>query len=80
MLLSGVSVEEAAEVAERIRASISGHPVETPSGPCEAKVSLGVVPVDETASTVTDILHRASRILKESKVHGKNQVTVARVH
>lgn len=80
VLLQKTPVAVAAEVAERIRAAVCASPVETPAGPCQPKVSLGVVPVDEEAHTVTDILKRASRILKDAKLHGKNTVAVAQVH
>jgi diguanylate cyclase (GGDEF)-like protein len=80
VLLSGAPLDAAADVAERIRIAVSSSPVMTPVGPCTPKISLGVVPVQEGAATVTEILKIASDVLKESKVNGKNQVCVARVH
>ena len=80
VLLSGAPLDAAADVAERIRIAVSSSPMMTPVGPCTPKISLGVVPVKEGAATVTEILKIASDVLQESKVNGKNQVCVARVH
>lgn len=77
VLLQGADLGAAASTAERIRAAVCSTPVATPSGSCQPKVSLGVVPVDAEATTVTDILKRASRLLKDAKLEGKNTVAVA---
>ena len=70
-------LDAAVRLAERIRLAVTASPADTPKGPCTPKVSLGVVPVDANAHTVTDILKRASAVLAECKEKGKNQVCVA---
>ena len=77
VLLQDTALSVAAATAERIRAAVCGAPVRTPNGVCQPQVSLGVVPVDAEANTVTDILKRASRLLKDAKLEGKNTVAVA---
>ena len=77
VLLQGTTLATAAAMAERIRVAVCGAPVSTPTGSCQPQVSLGVVPVDAGANTVTDILKRASRLLKDAKLEGKNTVAVA---
>ena len=78
VLVPDCSLDGVVRLAERIRLAVVASPAETPKGPCTPKVSLGVVPVDADACTVTDILKRASEVLAESKEKGKNQVCVAK--
>jgi eukaryotic-like serine/threonine-protein kinase len=70
--------EEAEEVAQRLRAVVADHPVDTDSGPLAVTVSIGVASVDPDSSDLTMALGHADDALYRAKQAGRNRVTVYR--
>jgi len=79
VILSGASIEVAAEVAERLRASVAALHVrrEDAGGSATVTISLGVVSATPgTDDTVNRLLEVADRRLYSAKHAGRNQVRV----
>jgi diguanylate cyclase (GGDEF)-like protein len=66
-------------IAERLRASLTGAPIATVSGPLPITVSIGIGSLSSRASTdpltTHDVYDEADRCLYESKRQGRNRVT-----
>jgi diguanylate cyclase (GGDEF)-like protein len=62
--------------AERLRAEVSGSPIDTPAGPISLTVSLGVAALDETCATLAELFQRADQALYSSKGVGRNSVAL----
>jgi len=62
--------------AERLRAEVSGSPIDTPAGPISLTVSLGVAALDETCATLAQLFQRADAALYAAKGAGRDQVAV----
>ena len=71
ILLPGTSVEEAAGVAEKLRATIASHTVPTTSGALGITASLGVA---EGHETLDALINRADLALFRAKRDGRNRV------
>lgn len=82
-ILPHTSREDAAIVAERLRAAIEGASFPTAAGNLSITVSIGIGSLSNRVSTepqtTLDVLDEADRGLYESKRLGRNQVTVAPV-
>ena len=78
ILLPGASLEDAATVAERIRARIAGAKVEVDGRVIPMTASFGVAcyPANEIA-TLNDLLKAADKALYEAKETGRNRVCMA---
>jgi len=70
-------VEDAAAVAERIRASIAQIVIDTPDEPLSFTMSIGVSESDNDDDSVEDALKRADKALYAAKEQGRNQVVCA---
>lgn len=79
LLLPDTTEEEAAAVAERIRATVSdtGFDVDTSSQPIPATVSIGVATFPMHATTSADLIYRADVAAYRAKAQGRNRVVVA---
>lgn len=77
LLLPSTTLEEAAAIAERLRASIEQSPVETGGLLLTATVSLGVASMRDSGDELEDLLEAADRALYEAKRSGRNCVRVA---
>jgi two-component system, cell cycle response regulator len=77
VVLANSNTEQAAEVAERIRKKIEGHPFEYEGKKITVTVSLGVASIKKDFHLGSDIYKEADKALYESKRNGKNRVTVA---
>lgn len=71
ILLPGVGVDDAARLAERLRATVEATSVPTPRGPLRFTISLGVV---GGAGDMEEALKRADAALYQAKRQGRNQV------
>jgi len=78
LLLPGATTEEAAVVAERIRAAIADEPfaVETSNEPIAATVSIGVASFPSDASEPEELIYRADVAAYRAKAQGRNRVVV----
>ena len=77
LVISETSIEEATEIAERIREAMSNEPVVTDSDVVEATVSIGMAFYDgESPCTPLLLIRRADTKLYEAKNSGRNRVVV----
>lgn len=81
VVLPETCCDDAAMVAERVRAAVAGSAFATTSGPVSVTVSIGVSGIEtllpDVRGSVRDMLESADRCLYASKNRGRNQVTVA---
>lgn len=76
ILLPEADSRLAADIAERIRLSVSGSPISTDIGPIPATISMGIA---QSAPEIADLgllLKQADEALYRSKQAGKDRVTV----
>ena len=73
-LLPGASMEQAAAVAERMRAGVAAEAVPTGAGPLALTVSIGVATLAGADDTVESLIDRADRALYAAKNGGRNAV------
>ena len=76
MILSHVTLEQALNVAERIRTTIENTPINLPSGPLKVTISIGIAVVDPRDKTTDSVLNRADLALYQSKHSGRNRSTL----
>ena len=74
IVLPDTGEEGSMVLAERLRASIGEHPIETEAGALRVTVSVGVAQLAADDMAVTDLLGRADRGLYEAKRSGRNRV------
>ena len=75
LVLDDTSLEEAADVAERIRATIAATPCVVPGkNPIGVTVSVGMAQFTDADADANATLDRADRALYEAKRRGRNQV------
>lgn len=75
-LLMNCRLENAATVAERLRATAEAMRFTWGERKLRIGLSIGVVPVDEQADTSTQLLQRADTACYVSKEHGRNRVHI----
>lgn len=74
--LPGADLEQACEVAERIRALVAATVTETPRGDIRITASLGAATLNEQCSNLESLLECADRALYLAKESGRNRVVV----
>jgi len=79
LLLPGATTEEAAVIAERVRAAVSDSrvEVETSSVPISATISIGVASYPADATNGKELVYRADVAAYRAKAQGRNRVVVA---
>jgi len=77
-LLLDRSMEQALQVAEKIRSDIAGSSVDIEGENVSFTVSIGVAPILEHSSDVEDILEQARTAMHLAKEQGRNQVNAYR--
>jgi diguanylate cyclase (GGDEF)-like protein len=77
ILLLGSSIQQAMDVAERIRQTIQGHRFEFEGKTVPVTISLGVAEKLSTERTWEVLFDRADKALYQSKKTGRNKVTLA---
>ena len=76
LILPGTVLEEAANIAERMRAVVSNSLVSTDAGKLTFSVSIGVSCLSEEDQSIEDVIDRADKGLIKSKATGRNRVEV----
>ncbi|MEM7316769.1 MAG: GGDEF domain-containing protein [Planctomycetota bacterium] len=76
ILLTGVSSDEAADVAERCRAAVQAHPFATSVGPLPITISVGVAEFAtlQNQTSANELIQAADSKLYEAKEGGRNRV------
>lgn len=75
VLLPETCLEQAKSAAKRLHNSVSGEPIETPTGPIHLKISIGVA-CSREAGDIKTLLVKADRALYKAKEYGRNRVVV----
>ena len=73
LLLIDTDPEEARQVCQRIRESLSRAPIQTSAGPVPVTVSIGLTPVGPF-ETIDTVIARADEALYQAKHRGRNRV------
>jgi diguanylate cyclase (GGDEF)-like protein len=78
IVLPETGVEEAAEIAERIRCAVSATEirVDTAPGPIHITTSIGVAAYPMHADDATGLVHQADVAVYRAKVQGRNRVVI----
>jgi len=78
VLMPATSIQQAIEVAERVRIVVENLPISLPQGglPVKITVSIGVSVLSSSADNVDLVLHKADNALYEAKNTGRNKVCV----
>ena len=74
IVMSNTGLEEATEIAERLRKAISEHNFDITNRPITVSIGIALYPSDSTS--LQDLLSNADRALYRSKHEGKNRVCV----
>ena len=81
ILLPETKLENARNIAERLRHLIANTPIETDIGPIHTTISIGVALMDRTNSaTIEQLLSRADRAMYLAKQAGRNRVIIWEEH
>ncbi|WP_375748142.1 diguanylate cyclase [Vibrio sp. HN007] len=76
VLLSHTDMDDARQVADRIRKKIESHRLSFFGEKTQVTVSIGVSQIQSRDTDQTDVFHRADAALYASKQNGRNQITV----
>jgi diguanylate cyclase (GGDEF)-like protein len=76
ILLPETGLEEARQIAERLRCNISDIPVETKKGPISITISLGVICTQDGTADLALLLDRADTAMYEAKKMGRDRVAL----
>ncbi|MCB1801837.1 MAG: diguanylate cyclase [Gammaproteobacteria bacterium] len=77
IVLPDTALEQAEQIAERLRESVAQSPVKTSAGELSVTVSLGVAERQPSDVDIGSLLERADRGLLSAKRGGRNQVATA---
>jgi diguanylate cyclase (GGDEF)-like protein len=77
VLLPGAAATHAAQIAERMRSTISETPLVGPSGPLRMTVSIGVAELVVGSESYAALVGRADQALYRAKAAGRNRVAIA---
>jgi diguanylate cyclase (GGDEF)-like protein len=73
-LLPETGLDGAMGVAERLRTSVGGTPIETSAGPIPITISAGVAALGGECASLKDLLEQADAALYDAKHSGRNRV------
>jgi diguanylate cyclase (GGDEF)-like protein len=73
IVLVGTGLEAALQTAERLRLNIAEEPFESPLGPLDVRISLGVAQ-PAPGETLEEVLERSDQALYRAKAGGRNRV------
>lgn len=77
VLLPGAALDDAGQVAERVRTSIADTPVAFERRKIELRVSIGVALWDEESPSIDSMLAAADKAMYAAKRRGRNRVRLA---
>lgn len=77
VILPETNVQQAAEVADRIRRNLAEQPFSDDGETIPVTASFGVATNDPRHDTIESLIEAADRALYESKKNGRNRVTIA---
>jgi len=77
ILLPETDLDQACEIAERIRAAVAAEPiVESEQGPIWVSISVGVTQAASPNITLAELLEKADQALYQAKQNGRNRVEI----
>ena len=74
IVLPRCDLERTAEVAERVRLSVSKTPIDTSAGKIAITASIGAAAMDHRPVSAHDLIQRADQALYDAKALGRNRV------
>ncbi|MDB5924679.1 MAG: diguanylate cyclase response regulator [Betaproteobacteria bacterium] len=74
IVLPRCDLERTAEVAERVRLSVSKTPIDTSAGKIAITASIGAAAMDQGPVSAHDLIQRADQALYDAKALGRNRV------
>ncbi len=74
VLMPSVVVSEASAVVERLRRVVSAQPFDTPVGPLQITVSIGVAAAEQNEYNFSNLMERADRAMYAAKQAGRDRV------
>ncbi len=77
MVLPGAAMDQAAQVADRMRAAIAATPLIGTAGKLHFTVSIGVAELGQPSESAAALLARADAALYQAKGNGRNAVALA---
>jgi len=81
ILLPDTKLEDARNIAERLRRIIAETPIKTDIGPIRTTISIGIAIKEKAAATSIDqLLSRADRAMYHAKQAGRNRVSIWNEH
>ena len=81
ILLPDTKLEDARNIAERLRRLIAETPIETDIGPIRTTISIGIAIKEKTAAiSIDQLLSRADRAMYRAKQAGRNRVSIWNEH
>jgi diguanylate cyclase (GGDEF)-like protein len=81
ILLPETKLEDARNIAERLRRLIAETPIETDIGPIRTTISIGIAIKEKTAAiSIDQLLSRADRAMYRAKQAGRNRVSIWNEH
>jgi len=76
ILLPDTQLDEASQIAERVRLAVAQSPVQHKDAAISATISLGVVELQPNVENVDELFRRADRVMYQAKAAGRNRVAV----
>lgn len=74
VFMPSVTVSEASAIGERLRRAVSAQAFETPAGPLQITVSIGVAEAEENEYSLSILMERADRAMYAAKQAGRDRV------
>lgn len=74
VLMPETNLEEACQVAERVRHAVSDIPVKTEAGNVSTSLSIGVAQLGDTSTDMDRLIQCADQAMYAAKAEGRNQV------
>ena len=75
ILMPETELNEACQVAERVRRSVADNPIEEDNATINATLSIGVAEIDELSKNMDQLIIYADQALYAAKAAGRNRVT-----
>jgi diguanylate cyclase (GGDEF)-like protein len=78
VLMPETGLQEASQVAERVRSSVANRPIVEDIASVTATLSIGVAEMDENSKNIDQLIVYADKALYEAKAAGRNRVAMYR--